>query len=523
MDNFSFTIKINGVDTIITSVAEANKVIKKLTEEIITAKEAGTDFSQALGQLNKALQIKSNIMAVSSGAVNLSSSLSKSQTASANAAQALLNLNYVIRDSPYFFQNFALGVLAVGNNLNPLIDSISRLSREASEKGVSSINLLKQALVGGAGLSIAFSVVVTAIQAYVFWLNRSKDSTNELASATSTLIELQNRFKDFRFILTPDEVKRIREQVKGSQTGLKSILSTTNYPFGELPQSIMSAFDIYPLAGKKLREMYETNKAITDEIDKQLNTLEAQARIWERMKELGAKETSLKSDNVAKEQENLLNKLILLQKEYREKELEELRQKYEEWVRIARNNHKLLLLAEETYRYQKKKINDEWDNKEIKFLSEKTKKEAELIPMKEPPKAQTRFVDQVKPVWWFDVEAYKKSLEEAKKKEILLKSASDMLGDSLMSAFMKGKFALDEFLGSLAIAVGKFLLLQAISAAFGLPSIFSPSAVLSTGAGAAAAAMPKINVNVGGIMKMNGRDFVIQFKRIENGVLNSRI
>ena len=53
---------------------------------------------------------------------NVVDQLNQTTTASANASMALLNLNYVIRDSPYFFQNFALGVLAVGNNLNPFSD-----------------------------------------------------------------------------------------------------------------------------------------------------------------------------------------------------------------------------------------------------------------------------------------------------------------------------------------------------------------------------------------------------------------
>src|SRR5690606_40721901 len=53
---------------------------------------------------------------------------------SRNAAMAMLNLNYVIRDTPYFFNNFAMGVMAIGNNINPLTDSLQRLRKESKDR-----------------------------------------------------------------------------------------------------------------------------------------------------------------------------------------------------------------------------------------------------------------------------------------------------------------------------------------------------------------------------------------------------
>lgn len=182
--DLSFSININGIEKTITSTAELSKVVKDLTKTFVENTKAGKDVTSTLMSLQQAAKVRENLVMVSKGAVQMQQGMQGAQTASANASMALLNLNYVIRDSPYFFNNFALGVLAVGNNLNPLIDSFNRLRTEAVGKSISTFQLLKQALVGGAGISIAFSLVVTAIQSFVFWQSRSK---TEVEKTTKSL------------------------------------------------------------------------------------------------------------------------------------------------------------------------------------------------------------------------------------------------------------------------------------------------------------------------------------------------
>jgi hypothetical protein len=121
-----------------------------------------------------------------------STGLDQSTRASANAGHALLNLNYIIRDSPYFFHNFALGVMAVGNNINPFIDSLQR-GTAASGGFKNAMKDMGSALMGGAGLTLALSLAVTAIQAFVFAQAGKKKAIEDTTSAIRDQIkELEN-------------------------------------------------------------------------------------------------------------------------------------------------------------------------------------------------------------------------------------------------------------------------------------------------------------------------------------------
>lgn len=534
MDSYSFKINIDGVDKIITSVSEANKLIKELTEKIILAKESGQDFSVALSKLNEAFKIRGNISALSSGISNLSTSLGHSQTASANAAQALLNLNYVIRDSPYFFQNFALGILAVGNNLNPLIDSFSRLRAEAGERAVSSFTLLKQALVGGAGISIAFSVVVTAIQAFVFWMNRSKDETENTSKKIQEQINILKSLKEeydkvneenrqYSNILSITTAKRYNE-LKLLEQAKKNIISATELQLGTT-------------AGETERFKLLTRKGTAEEelkrIQSEISFLEfAMKKSVDKLfsdQIKAAQESKEKSLQIFEQQMKLYNELVLLSKDGREKELEQLRQKYEEWLKTAKDNQQLIKLAEETFRKEMLEINLKYDRKDLDEWLKFWERRNEGLEKQRKERAG-RFADVVKPKempeekkfkFKMTEEIGKQGLEEAGRRMEYLKMTADILGDSLTSAFQKGKVVLEEFIVSLGLAIAKFLTLQAIAAFFNLPSIFTGGA--SAGAAGAVGAIPKININVGGSMRMSGRDFVIQFKQIENNVNNSRI
>lgn len=117
-------------------------------------------------------QAATNINAVAVAQQNLTRS-------SANAGIALQNLNFVIRDSPYFFRDFSLGILAVGNNLNPLIDSMLRMKREAQEVGQTLSGALWASLKGPAGVVLAFSALVTVLQAVTFAMAKTKSSAKE--------------------------------------------------------------------------------------------------------------------------------------------------------------------------------------------------------------------------------------------------------------------------------------------------------------------------------------------------------
>lgn len=102
------------------------------------------------------------------------------------AAQTTQSLNYIMRDSPYFFQNFNMGMMAIGNNLNPFIDQMLRAKQETgSWKGA--LGTLASGLTGFGGVSFAFSTIVTAITAYSLATSGAKEKTKDLKKEVDEL------------------------------------------------------------------------------------------------------------------------------------------------------------------------------------------------------------------------------------------------------------------------------------------------------------------------------------------------
>lgn len=167
---------------------------KSLDAQILSgvkAKEADAlAMQKQWNAAEKLVEKFNNFEARQRGVVDSTNQLSKG---SANAAMTLQALNYTIRDSPYFFRDFSLGLLAIGNNLNPLIDGMIRMKQESGGlfKG------LMSSLGGTNGLIFGFSVLVSAIQAVTFALAKnnaegkkmSEESLSDLIEKYKTLTE----------------------------------------------------------------------------------------------------------------------------------------------------------------------------------------------------------------------------------------------------------------------------------------------------------------------------------------------
>lgn len=108
-----------------------------------------------------------------------------------DARQAIIALNYTLRDSPYLFQNVAMGVMAISNNVPMLVDGLAAV-RQASGTAGGGVRLLLAQLRGVMGISVGFSLLMALFQAYSFSAMGAKDSTDELGeSAKKTKKELQ--------------------------------------------------------------------------------------------------------------------------------------------------------------------------------------------------------------------------------------------------------------------------------------------------------------------------------------------
>ena len=135
---------------------------------------------QNLKDLNKTLAVTKKVKREAASAMMQNSqAMSSSTRTSANMTMALQSLNFTVRDSPYFFRDFSLGILAIGNNLNPLIDSMIAVKKEAKDMGGTLRGALWTALKGPAGVIFAFSALVSIMQAVIFAFDDWGDETEE--------------------------------------------------------------------------------------------------------------------------------------------------------------------------------------------------------------------------------------------------------------------------------------------------------------------------------------------------------
>jgi hypothetical protein len=98
-----------------------------------------------------------------------------------SAAFALTNLGRVAQDAPF-------GFIGIQNNLNPLLESFSRLKAETGGTG-SALKALGQTLIGPAGLGIALSVVSAGI---LFYQQYQQRANKEVATAKKVTDEYIN-------------------------------------------------------------------------------------------------------------------------------------------------------------------------------------------------------------------------------------------------------------------------------------------------------------------------------------------
>ena len=92
------------------------------------------------------------------------------------AMTAVTGLNWIVSDSPYFFQNMRMGIMAVSNNITPLVQNMAYAKKEAgSMKAV--FGLMGKQLMGPMGVVFAITTVIAIIQALSFIMAKHKAKT----------------------------------------------------------------------------------------------------------------------------------------------------------------------------------------------------------------------------------------------------------------------------------------------------------------------------------------------------------
>lgn len=125
----------------------------------------------------------------------------------ASATNTLMNLNRVVQDAPF-------GFVAVANNIDPLLESFQRLSRESGGAGVA-LRTLFGSLWGGAGLSFAVSalsaIIITKGDAILSWFDdgeeKAEEMRKELDQLFSSIVKFEAQVAGVR--ITPENIDQV--------------------------------------------------------------------------------------------------------------------------------------------------------------------------------------------------------------------------------------------------------------------------------------------------------------------------
>jgi hypothetical protein len=151
-------------------------------ENLLGQFQAALKKSTNVGEINYLSSQISNLNTVIDG---LNTKMASVKKPSSDATNALSNLSRVAQDAPY-------GFMGIANNLNPLLESFQRLSKETGSAG-GALKAMVSGLSGPAGIGIALGVVSSLIVAFGDDIMGLIGNTSELEKAQA---ELRKSFID---------------------------------------------------------------------------------------------------------------------------------------------------------------------------------------------------------------------------------------------------------------------------------------------------------------------------------------
>lgn len=179
----------------------------------------------------------------------------------ADATNALTNLSRVAQDAPY-------GFMGIANNLNPMLESFQRLSKETGGAGAA-MKAMVSGLMGPAGIGVALGVISSLVVAFGDDIGRLIDEMmsttsvskefkdafsgigNDFTSAVEKVNKVEIAFQEYHAgLLTGKEALKIYNDQLGANLGVKSSINeaeevfkakTTAYVEAQLQRSLADA------------------------------------------------------------------------------------------------------------------------------------------------------------------------------------------------------------------------------------------------------------------------------------------
>ncbi len=178
-----------------------------------TTFEALPPSSAKYGRALKRVQILQNHLSKSTATATMN--MSKFGGASGKTGFAILNMNRVISDAPF-------GMIAISNNIEPLVNSMMSLSTTSGGvKGA--FKALAGSMMGPLGIMTAVSLVTAGITAYTLRSQKAKTATKNQKDETDALIKKLREYQGTLRDLEKLELEKKEKELKAANVKLKAL------------------------------------------------------------------------------------------------------------------------------------------------------------------------------------------------------------------------------------------------------------------------------------------------------------
>ena len=446
-----------GAKSVMNSIDGLNTKVKYY-EDIAKKAEIGSkQYANAIKQVELAQKQASTAQLIAN------KNMMGSTRQTAQMTMTMQAMNFTIRDSPYFFRDFSLGILAVGNNLNPLIDGLINVKREAKLAGSTLGKEMMKSLKGPGGLIFAFSVLVSVMQAVVFAMDsynrktkEAKEKTDKLADAVDSMTRNElnaHRIKHENIVRDLEAQKKqfdAVEAIKMKTAGAGAYIPATFSREEELKASkafleklaleLTFLSDIYALE-RKIKQDREKYKATDDPVQRAL-----------MKKQLDADQAQLDAMMLKEEKEKKLKvtkteSYILTEQQMRQE------------LAILEVLKQQATSALDRFHYTQQIAGIEYDLMELSRLPDPSEGLGYQPGEFTGKKGRASGVEKIAKV--------KPELGDVNKELQTTDMLATRVGTSLYQAFLQGKLAIDELAMSLVAVAAQLVIIE------GLKYIFS--------------------------------------------------
>lgn len=305
-------------------------------------------------------------------------------------------LGFALGDASVFAVDFRMGLLGIGNNIPFIVQGMMDLQKSAKETSTTFATQFRQALMGPAGIILAVNLFLTVLNILLPMLTRTKEKTKELSKETekyaSSLknlavaeLEIEKQKLELRQKQLEAELEATKKKVKpiGSTGQLgqpifvltkeeKEEIENLNLELEKTKTNLKAVNEILPESKKLLADAFEDNFKNAREVSERIEALRKEALgvstqaerdvILARIEQLKLVRQQMMNEerNTATAQRDLQGELAVELKKGKDKELAELKQWYDERVKIAKGNTELLTQLEAARVLKEKEINDKY-------------------------------------------------------------------------------------------------------------------------------------------------------------------